>query len=331
MVAPIFCRIKISCDIPVTFTVNFYRLIKPIEMKTSRRIFLQNSGMAVTAMALLPGFACSGRSNDKIVALQLYSVRDEMKNDPGGTLSGLAEMGYTHVEHANYVEHKFYGWTAKEFKKVLDDLGLQMPSGHTVLGKNHWNEQQQEFTSEWKKLVEDAAYMEQKYVVSPWLDASLRQTYDDLMRFLEVFNRCGELCKTYGMRFGYHNHDFEFSEELNGEKIFDLMMKNTDADKVVMQLDMGNMYIAGARAIDVLGKYPGRYDNIHVKDMIRAENGEGYESTILGKGVVGAQEVTDMAKEMGTGLFVIEQEAYQGKSPMACMKENIEIIRQWGY
>lgn len=282
-------------------------------------------------MALLPGFACSGRKGEKIVALQLYSVRDEMKNDPRGTLEGLAEMGYTHVEHANYVDHRFYGWTAQEFKRVLEDLGLEMPSGHTVLNKQHWDAEQKEFTDEWKKLVEDAAYMGQKYVVSPWLDASLRETYDELMRFMEVFNRCGELCKTHGMRFGYHNHDFEFSEELNGEKIFDLMMKNTDADKVVMQLDMGNMYIAGARAKDVLGKYPGRYDNIHVKDMIKSENGEGFESTILGEGLVGSREVTDMAREMGTELFVIEQESYQDKTPMECMQENLAIMKEWGY
>ncbi|MFW6371459.1 MAG: twin-arginine translocation signal domain-containing protein, partial [Bacteroidota bacterium] len=136
-------------------------------MKTSRRTFLRNSGMAAAAVALLPGYACSGRRGEKVVALQLYSVRNAMQDDPRGTLEGLAKMGYTHVEHANYVDHKFYGWTAQEFKEVLDGLGLAMPSGHTVLNKNHWNEQQQEFTDEWKKLVEDAAYMGQQYVVSP--------------------------------------------------------------------------------------------------------------------------------------------------------------------
>ncbi len=71
----------------------------------------------------------------ELVGLQLYSVRDEMKKDPLGTLKQLAAMGYKHVEHANYVERKFYGHSAKEFKKVLDDLGMKMPSGHTVLGK----------------------------------------------------------------------------------------------------------------------------------------------------------------------------------------------------
>lgn len=133
------------------------------------------------------------------------------------------------------------------------------------------------------------------------------------------------------MRFGYHNHDFEFSETLNNETVFDLIMKNTDADKVVMQLDMGNMYMAGAMAKDVLGKYPGRYDNIHVKDMVARAGGEGYESTVLGEGVIGAREVTDMAKKMGSQLFIIEQEAYQGKDPMDCMQENLTVMKEWGY
>ena len=300
-------------------------------MKTTRRDFLIKSGLAVAGTALLPGVACSGSKRNRIVALQLYSVRDEMGANPLGTLTGLAEMGYTHVEHANYVNHRFYGWTAAEFKAVLDDLGLKMPSGHTVLGKNHWDEQAGDFTDEWKKLVDDAAYMGQQYVVSPWLDESLRRTYDDLLRFMEVFNKCGELCKKSGMRFGYHNHDFEFSQTLNGEKVFDLIMKNTDADKVVMQLDMGNMYVAAALAKDVLGDYPGRYDNIHVKDMVPTADGKSFESTVLGEGLVGTREVTDMAKKMGTELFVIEQEAYQGKAPMDCMRENLAVMKKWGY
>lgn len=304
---------------------------KSDEMKTSRRDFLVKSGIAVAGAALLPGFACSGGKRKTVTALQLYCVRNEMSADPLDTLTQLAEMGYTHVEHANYVNHRFYGWTAKEFKEVLDSLGLQMPSGHTVLGKNHWDEQIGDFTDEWKKLVDDAAYMGQQYVVSPWLDESLRRTYDDLLRFMEVFNKCGELCKKSGMRFGYHNHDFEFSQELNGEKVFDLIMRNTDADKVVMQLDMGNMYVAGALAGDVLGDYPGRYDNIHVKDMIPTADGKSFESTILGEGLIGAREVTDLARKMGTELFIIEQEAYQGKAPLDCMRENLAVMKKWGY
>jgi sugar phosphate isomerase/epimerase len=303
-------------------------------MRTSRRDFLKNSTLAIGGAALIPGLACTGGTKGTAavtMAIQLYSVRDEMRADPMGTLTQLANMGYTHVEHANYVDHKFYGWTAVEFKKVLDGLGLKMPSGHTVLGGNHWNDDLKDFTDDWKKLVDDAAYMGQEYVVSPWLDASLRKTYDDLVRFMGIFNKCGELCKKSGMRFGYHNHDFEFSEVLNGETVFDIMMKNTDADKVVMQLDTGNMYVAGALAKDLLEKYPGRYDNIHLKDMVRKANGESFESTVIGKGLLPMKEIADLARDSGTTLFIIEQEAYQGKSPMDCMVENFAMMKSWGY
>jgi sugar phosphate isomerase/epimerase len=120
---------------------------------------------------------------------------------------------------------------------------------------------------------------------------------------------------------------------LNGEVMFDLMLKNTDPDKVGIQLDVGNMYIAGAKAKDVILKYPSRFETIHVKDMIEteSEDGHGFESTILGKGLIGTKEVTDMSKEQGTWLFIIEQESYQGKTPLDCMQEDLEIINNWGY
>jgi sugar phosphate isomerase/epimerase len=306
-------------------------------MKTSRRNFIITGSLALGAAALLPGLSSAPSQKQAAskkgltTALQLYCVRDEMGKDPLGTLTQLAKMGYTHVEHANYVEHKFYGWTAAEFKKVLDNLGLKMPSGHTVFGKDHWDDAKKDFSDSWKKLVEDAGYMGQQYVISPSLPESMRSNYDTLMKYMEIFNKCGELCNKAGMRFGYHNHDFEFRQKLNGELVFDLIMKNTDKDKVVLQLDTGNMYIAGALAKDLLGKYPGRYDNIHVKDMIKTEGKEGFESSILGKGILPIREITDMARDQGTTLFVIEQESYQGKTPLDCMKEDLAVMKSWGY
>jgi sugar phosphate isomerase/epimerase len=301
-------------------------------MKTTRRDFLRTTALAIAGTALLSKAAWSSAAARPriITALQLYCVRDDMRQDPLGSLTKLANMGYTHVEHANYVNHQFYGWDASEFKTVLDDLGLKMPSGHTVLAPAHWDESAGDFTPAWKKLVDDAAYMGQEYVVSPWMDPQVYSTYDNFMKFMEVFNKCGELCKKSGMRFGYHNHDFEFSETLNGETLFDLIMNNTDADKVVMQLDTGNMYIAGAKAKDVLAQYPGRYDNIHLKDMIQRADG-GYESCLLGEGLVGVKEAADLARDQGTTLFVIEQESYQGKTPMERMEENLEVMKSWGY
>ena len=302
-------------------------------MKTSRRNFVRTGALAALGTMLLPGSALAAKKKKGIVGLQLYSVRDEMSKDPLGTLKQVSKMGYKYVEHANYINRKFYGYTAPEFKKVLDDLGLKMVSGHTVMGRQHWDDTKKDFSDSWKLTVEDAGVLQQKYVVSPSMDNSMRKTYDDFMRYMDVFNKCGELCKKQGMKFGYHNHDFEFSEKLNDVKLFDIMMKSINPELVVIQLDIGNLYNGGAVALDVVRQYPGRFENIHVKDEIKAASGnEKYESTIIGEGIVNAREVVDLATKIGgTTCYIIEQESYQGKAPLECVELDLKIMKKWGY
>ena len=293
----------------------------------NRRSFLQTSVLAGTALLLSPSLFANNKAKPKNIGIQLYSVRDEMKKDPLGTLKKVAEMGYKNVEHANYVDGKFYGYAPKEFRKVLDDLGLAMPSGHTVMNGNHWDAAKNDFTDVWKKTVEDAALLGQKYVVSPWLDVSLRKNFDDCKRFMEVFNKSGELCRKSGMKFGYHNHDFEFSLRLTSVKVYDIILQNTDPNLVAQQLDIGNMYNGGGRAVDLLKQYPGRFELMHVKDEIKGEK-ENYESTILGTGIIGVAEVLKLAaKSGGTIQYIIEQESYQGKSPLDSIKADLDWIK----
>jgi sugar phosphate isomerase/epimerase len=301
-------------------------------MNTSRRSFIRNSALLISGAALLSKTTFASGKATETFGVQLFSVRDDMQKDPKGTLTQLAKIGYKNVEHANYVDRKFYGYTPKEFKKVLDDLGLKMPCGHTVMGINHWDEAKKDFTDAWKYTVEDAAYMGQQYVISPWIDEPIRKKYDSLMHFLDLFNKSGELCRKSGMKFGYHNHWFEFSDSLNGTRIFDLMMKNIDFDKVAMQLDMGNMYIGGAKAADVLNQYPGKFELIHVKDEIPSTNEEKYESAVLGKGIINSKEATDLGRKLGgTKIFIVEQEAYQNMSPLQAVKEDYSVMKQWGF
>jgi sugar phosphate isomerase/epimerase len=302
-------------------------------MNISRRTFLKNSALAVAGTTLLAreGFAFKSK---ELIGVQLYSIRDEMKKDPLGTLKQLAAMGYKYVEHANYVNRKFYGYEAKEFKKILDDLGLKMPSGHTVMSKDHWDEAKKDFTDKWKYTVEDAATLGQQFVISPSMSETVRRNYDELLRFMELFNKSGELCQKSGMKFGYHNHDFEFSEKLNNLTLYDIILKNTDPKLVMQQLDIGNMVNGGGEAMAVLKRYPGRFESMHVKDEIKSESKEHgtYESTVLGTGLINVKEVIDWGRKSGgTVHFIIEQESYQGKTPLECVKEDLNIMKKWGY
>lgn len=304
-------------------------------MSISRRSFLLKGSLAIAGAALLPDHLLAAAVRKPVLGIQLYSIRDDMKKDPSGTLKQLAAMGYKNVEHAGYSQRKFYGYSAKEFKKLLDGLGLLMPSGHTVMGKQHWDAAKNDFTDEWKYTVEDAAVVGQHYVISPWLDESLRKNYDDFKAYMDVFNKSGALCKKSGMKFGYHNHDFEFGQQLNGKKIFDLILQNTDPSLVAQQLDIGNMYHAGGIALDIIKQYPGRFELMHVKDEIKTDKGEmggKYESTVLGKGIIPVKEVIDLGKKSGgTKHFIIEQESYQGQAPLDAVRDDLAVMKKWGY
>ena len=295
--------------------------------------------MALVGAGLLPkviqAASLAPAKKISLIGIQLYSVRTDMFKQPLETLKALSDMGYKYVEHANYVNRKFYGYSATEFKKVLNDLGLSMPSGHTVMNAGHWDKAKNDFTDAWKYTVDDAATLGQEFVISPWMDEKLRHSYDGLMLQLDVFNKSGELCKKQGMKFGYHNHDFEFTEKINDTPIYDLIIKHTDPELVIQQLDFGNMYGSGGRAKEWIDKYHGRFPSLHVKDEIKSagkgEMNDGYDSTIMGKGEVDPKGLCLLAKKVsGARHFIIEQESYQDKTPLECAKINLDIMKTWG-
>ena len=306
-------------------------------MQNSRRKFIQNTGIALLGIGMTPSALWSKNISadaKTLIGIQLYAVRDAMFKDPLGTLKALSKMGYQYIEHANYVNRKLYGYTPIEFKKILDDLGMKMPSGHTSLNANHWDANKKEFTAAWKYTIDDAVTLGQDYVISPWIDEKVRTSYDALMRQLEQFNLSGELCLESGMQFGYHNHNFEFIEKVNGQLIYDIILKETDPELVIHQLDFGNMFGIGARGMDWIKKYPGRFVSVHVKDEIKVPIGEmndQHESTILGNGLVDPKAVCLLAQAIGgTKQFIIEQESYQGIAPLECARINLERIKTWG-
>lgn len=265
------------------------------------------------------------------LGLQLYTVRDAMHTEPAGTLKKLADAGYQHLEHAGYSNRKFYGYTVKEIKKILDDNSLTMTSGHVTLLQKHWDAAKGDFTDEWKYAVEDAAAVGQKYIISPGLDDDLKKDENAFKGFMEVFNKCGELCKRSGLQFGYHNHDFEFTTMFGAMHLYDVMLNNTDPLLVAQQLDIGNMYPTGAMPIDYINKYPGRFELMHVKDQLKKPDGK-YENTLLGKGILPLKDILKAARKAGgTSQFIIEQEEYQGLDPVACSKLDLQAMEKWGY
>jgi len=301
-------------------------------MSTSRRDFLKAGSLSMAALAIGSHKLFGATGTGIYLGIQLYTVRDDMSKDPSGTLKQLSDMGYRYIEHADYHDRKFYGYGPADFKKLLDGYNLKMPSGHVVMTPSDYDYAKKDFADNWKQTVEDAAVAGQQFLVSPWLDERLRKNMNDFRAYMDVFNKSGELCRKSGMKFGYHNHDFEFNTKLDGKVLYDLIMKYTDPALVAQQLDMGNLYNGGVKAMDIAKKYPGRFELMHVKDEILSTKGEDkYESTVLGKGIVGTRQVCDFGRKSGTRYFIIEQESYQGQAPLDSSREDLKIMKKWGY
>src|SRR5271170_3709259 len=118
-------------------------------MSTSRRNFLKTGGLSIAALAIGSESLLAAAAPKTILSIQLYTVRDDMGKDPSGTLKKLSAMGYKYVEHANYHDRKFYGYPPTEFKKLLQDYGMEMPSGHVVMLPKDYDFTKNVFADSW--------------------------------------------------------------------------------------------------------------------------------------------------------------------------------------
>lgn len=297
-------------------------------MTIDRRSFL-TSTLALTGLATL----AAPKIKKARVPLQLYSVRDDMKNDPLGTLKAVAKMGYKDVEPAAYLSddvytsRKIYGQTAKDLRKIMDDLGMKVPTSHVVLQKNHYNETTKDITDIWKAVIEDAQTLGQEYIITPWFPWD-KTNLDDTRKGFDVFNKVGEICQKAGLRFGFHNHHQEFEQKFNGQYLYDIMLKELDLKYVCQQLDICNMVEAKVNPMRWLKLFPKHFELLHVKDRNIAKG----ESTTLGDGGLDIKGILAYSKiHSPIKYWVIEQESYDGKAPLDCVKTDLIRIQQHGF
>lgn len=244
------------------------------------------------------------------IALQLYSVRDDCAKDLLGTLKAVAKMGYAGVEFAGY-----YGRTAQELKKMLDDLNLKCCGTHigldTLLG------------DELEKTVEFNKTIGNKFLIVPGLAPERISSREAWLETAGIFNKIAERLKPLGMLTGYHNHHIEF-QPLDGEMPWDTFFKNTSKD-VVMQLDTGNALHGGADPVPFLKRYPNRALTVHLK-----EYSSGYNNALIGEGDVKWDVVFDLCENHGgTQWYIVEQESY-AFPPLECVDKCLQALRKMG-
>jgi sugar phosphate isomerase/epimerase len=276
-------------------------------MKT-RRHFIKTAGTLAIGSLLLPelSFAAAKIKNP---GLQLYSVREEMLADAKGTLKQLAALGIKQIESARSAKGNYYGLGAKEMKDTCRELGMTLRSGHVAID------------DKWQQTLQQAAESGQEYLIC----ASLPQTgqsIDNYKRVAEIFNKSGEECRKAGIKFGYHNHDYEF-EKVDGQILYDVLMDNTDPKLVHMELDLGWVVASGIDPLEYFRKYKGRFPLWHLKDM----NIQKKHSTEFGKGALDIAGLLQNQNASGLKYFFIEQEEY-AKTPLESIKYNMDYLER---
>ena len=264
-----------------------------------RREFVQTASFAAVGMLSLPSFLAAGKKKNTI-GLQLYTLRDTIGQDPKGILDKVASFGYKELETYGYGDGKIFGLDFTEFCQHAKSLGMSVVSGHYGLDKIKGDT--------WQKAVDDAKKNGQKYMVVPYIDGSQRKSIDDYKRICADLNAAGEVCNKNGLRFGYHNHAFEF-ETLDGQIPFDVMLKELDHKNVGIEMDIYWVVNAGQDPIKYFTQHPGRFEQWHVKDMDKSDRNKNAD---VGTGSIDYKALFAKAKLAGMKHWYVEQESYPG-------------------
>lgn len=300
-------------------------------MNTKRRSFVRYSAALAAGAVVFPQWACkdSGATIAKDVSegykagfgagsidrfgIQLYTLRDVITEDPKATLKTLASYGFKQFEGYDGPQGMFWNMKHTEFKKYMDDLGVQFVSSHVNINEN------------FEEKAGQAAEIGMEYLVCPYIGP--QTSMDAWKRVTDRFNECGAICKKAGVKFAYHNHAYSF-KAFSGQIPHDFIMENTDPDTVDHEMDIYWVVTGGADPKEYLTKYPNRFRLCHVKDRMKDAGDERMASCNLGTGIIDYPSILKVAQAQGMKHYIMEQERYDGTTPMAAAKAGAEYLKK---
>ena len=266
------------------------------------------------------------------VGLAMYTVRNSFEKDPADTLKAIADAGFDTIEIANHHAEKDpgtgFGFSAQDLKKMTSDLGIKIIGAHIMphggqkaVEEFYYNDEQL------KKIIEYYVELNGKYLSFP---VDFFPTKDYLLKRCELYNHIGELCKPYGISFLYHNHFHEFAT-LEGEVVMDMLVQNTDAELVNIELDAFWTILGAFDPAEKIRQYGKRISLLHEKDFplsqvehmnmwtkVRRDvplDWDSFHDTIrpeyfteVGAGMIKIQDVIDAGNEFDVPYILIEQD-----------------------
>lgn len=275
----------------------------------NRRTFIERSALAAGGLAFASLYSCSKPTSivTKPIGIQLYTLREIFEKDVLGTLKLVAETGFTEVETYGHDNGKIFGVSYADFAAEVKRLGMKIVSGHYGTGQSS-PERIGTPVNQWEKTVNEAKEAGQQYTTIAWLDENERNTLDALKRTCEIMNKAGEISKQYGLRMAYHNHAFEF-DKVEGEVMYDVMLKELDPLLVAMEMDIYWVVFAGQDPLNLFKNNPGRFELWHVKDMDKTDRTKNSD---VGSGSIDFKPIFAAAEQSGMKNFFLEQEYFTG-------------------
>jgi sugar phosphate isomerase/epimerase len=279
--------------------------------RLSRRGFLRTAAATAAAVGASTALATpvlaaqapsgqreKGRVRPDQISIQLFTLRDQLSIDFGGTIAALAEIGYTKVEHAGFV-----GRTAAQFKAVLDANDIVSTSGH-VLIPQPFN------AAAWSASLADANTLGSTYIVHPFFGINfatgeVTRTTAPWQAFARDMNEAGRMAQDAGLKLGYHNHNWEFFRLTDdpSRTAYDVLTAETDPDLVHLELDLFWVTRGARDPVDVIEANKGRVLQYHVKDMNQAGSFED-----PGQGLLDFPRIFEHSKTAGVDEYIVERD-----------------------
>lgn len=181
-------------------------------------------------------------------SLQLYTVRKPLEADLAGTIAKVAAIGYTNVEPYNFVA------TADELAAALKANGLSAPSGHAPLLRADQDE-----------IFKAAKQLGIETVIDPHVDSAQWNTEEDIKATASALNAAAVKGAEYGIRVGYHNHEFELESRVNGRSALEVLADHLSPE-VVLEVDTYWAAVGGEDPAELLKRLGDRVRFIHIKD-----------------------------------------------------------------
>jgi len=298
----------------------------------SRRKFLQEAATLTIGGTLLTNSSWANiftGPNLPAPGIQLFTLMNEIDKDTMGTLQKVASFGYKNIETAFSKQAGIYGKTPKEFKTLLQDMGMNWRSHHVIGGalklppgykmpngadgKPITMPVMKNLTNNSQELIDTVAEGGIKYIVCANIPVT---TADEIKQAAVVLQRAGEQAKKAGLQLVYHNHANEFGNT-GGIVAYDYFLSQVNADILKMELDLGWAFKAGKNPVDIFKQNPGRFPLWHVKDMTAAG-----DIVAFGEGVYDFKATFINAKKAGMEYFFIEQDF--PKNPFESIKSSID-------